>query len=317
MNNYLEEISNYGIVPVVKIDNIDDALPLAKALIDGGLPLAEVTFRTDVAAQAMKLISDSYPNMLIGAGTVLTTTQVDQAIESGAKFIVSPGLNPKIVKYCQTKDILVLPGCANASDIEQAIELGLNTVKFFPAEPLGGLSMLKALKGPYTQMNFMPTGGINEANLNDYLKEKFIVGCGGTWMIDAKLIASKDFDAIKELTNKAVLKMLGLSLHHIGINPNGDELNISNDFAKLFGQSVQEHQNSYFASNYIEVMKNNIGTNGHIAIGTLSVKRARSYFERLGYKFKEDTARYNNNQDLMSIYFEKEINGFAIHLVQK
>lgn len=317
MNNYLEILSNIGIVPVIKIDDIDDALPLAKALIEGGLPCAEVTFRTKHAKKAIELMATTYPNMLVGAGTVLTTEQVDEALIAGAKFIVSPGLNPKIVDYCKKKKILIIPGCANASDIECALELGLTTVKFFPAEALGGLTMIKALKGPYTQVNFMPTGGITQSNVNDYLKEDFIVACGGTWMIDGKLIGAKNFEAIQTLTNQAVLTMLDLSLHHIGINPTSDASNLAEDFSALFRQESTEHPNSFFASKFIEIMKQPTGTFGHIAIGTKSVKRAKFYFEHLGYNFLKNTERYNDKQQMTSVYFEKELNGLAIHLVQK
>ena len=150
MNKILEQISLMGIVPVVKIDDAANAGSLAKALCDGGLPCAEVTFRTAAAREAISIMSKEYPDMLIGAGTVLTTKQVDQAVEAGAKFIVSPGLNPEVVKYCVEKDIPVTPGCATPSDIETAISYGLEVVKFFPAEAAGGLPMIKAMSAPYT-----------------------------------------------------------------------------------------------------------------------------------------------------------------------
>ena len=218
MDAILEKISRIGIVPVIKIDRIEDAEPLAKALCEGGLPVAEVTFRTEHAKQAMQIINEKFPDMILGAGTVLTTKQVDDAIEAGAKFIVSPGLNPEIVRYCQSKNVMILPGCANASDIEAALSFGLTTVKFFPAEPLGGLKMIKALAAPYVNVNFMPTGGVKENNICDYLAYDRIVACGGTWMIDSKLIANGEFDKIKELTQNAVKTMLGLKLDHVGIN---------------------------------------------------------------------------------------------------
>ena len=170
--NVLKELSLIGIVPVIKIDRVEDALPLAKALIDGGLPCAEITFRTAAAKDAIAAISKEYPEMIVGAGTVLTKEQVDDAIEAGSKFIVSPGFNPEIVKYCQEKGCPIVPGINNPSGIEAALELGLTTVKFFPAEAAGGLKMLKAMAAPYGQLTFMPTGGINENNLLDYLKRE-------------------------------------------------------------------------------------------------------------------------------------------------
>ena len=169
MNAVLEKIGAIGIVPVIKIDDVEKAVPLAKALCEGGLPVAEVTFRTEEAEEAIKRITAEVPEMLVGAGTVLTTEQVDRAVNAGAQFIVSPGLNPRVVKYCVEKGVPITPGTANASDIEQAIELGLDVVKFFPAGSLGGVSTIKALAAPYTKMKFMPTGGVNAKNLNDYL----------------------------------------------------------------------------------------------------------------------------------------------------
>lgn len=175
MDAVLEKISRIGIVPVIRIDRPEDAEPLARALCEGGLPAAEVTFRTAHAKKAMQIIHEQFPQMILGAGTVLTKQQVDDAMEAGAQFIVSPGLNPEIVRYCQQKGILILPGTANASDIETALSLGLTTVKFFPAEPLGGLKMIKALAAPYVNVSFMPTGGIKESNVCEYLAYDRIV----------------------------------------------------------------------------------------------------------------------------------------------
>ena len=169
MNAVLEQISKIGIVPVVKIDRAEDALPLAKALCAGGLPCAEVTFRTGAAAEAIKIMTTNFPDMCVGAGTVLNAEQVDAAVEAGAKFIVSPGLNPRTVKYCIEKNVPITPGTSSPSDIEQAIELGLDVVKFFPAEQSGGLAKIKAMAAPYVNMKFMPTGGINAKNINEYL----------------------------------------------------------------------------------------------------------------------------------------------------
>lgn len=204
MNEVLEKIQELGIVPVVVLNDAKDAAPLAQALCNGGLPCAEVTSRTDAAEEAIRIMSEQFPDMLIGAGTVITTEQVDRAVAAGAKFIVSPGLNPRIVKYCVEKGILITPGCTNPSDIEQAIENGLEVVKFFPAEPAGGLKMIKAMAAPYVGMKFMPTGGINQNNVRDYLAYDRIVACGGSWMVKGDLVDAGDFDKIEELTREAV-----------------------------------------------------------------------------------------------------------------
>ena len=316
MDAILEKISRIGIVPVIKIDRIEDAEPLAKALCEGGLPVAEVTFRTEHAKQAMQIINEKFPDMILGAGTVLTTKQVDDAIEAGAKCIVSPGLNPEIVRYCQSKNIMILPGCANASDIEAALSFGLTTVKFFPAEPLGGLKMIKALAAPYVNVNFMPTGGVKENNICDYLAYDRIVACGGTWMIDSKLIANGEFDKIKELTQNAVKTMLGLKLDHVGINatPSTSE-GIANEMAGLLQCDVRATSKSFFAGETVEVMnENGRGTHGHICYTVNSVDRAVRYFEARGYKFVEETKQFDAKGHLKFAYFEGEIGGFAIHL---
>ena len=203
MNEILTQIENTGIVPVVVLDDPKDAEPLAEALCSGGLPCAEVTFRTPAAAQSIRIMTEKFPHMLIGAGTVLTTEQVDSAVDAGAKFIVSPGLNPRIVKYCTERNIVITPGCANPSDVEQAIENGLDVVKFFPAEQAGGLAYIKAIAAPYAGIKFMPTGGINPKNVRDYLAYDRILACGGSWMVKGDLIRDGKFDEIRELVKEA------------------------------------------------------------------------------------------------------------------
>lgn len=198
-----EKLSKIGIIPVVVLEDAKDAALLGKALMEGGLPAAEVTFRTQAAEESLRILAKEFPDMLLGAGTVLTTKQADRAVEAGAKFIVAPGFNPTVVKHCLEKGYPIVPGVQTPSEMEQAMELGLDFVKFFPAEAAGGLNMIKAVAAPYTNLVFMPTGGINEENVRDYLGFKKIVACGGTWMVKSSLIASGDFDKIKELTQSA------------------------------------------------------------------------------------------------------------------
>ena len=203
MKEFKEQFRKIGIVPVVVLDDAKDAAPLAEALTEGGLPCAEVTFRTAAAADVIKIMTEKYPEMLVGAGTVLTTEQVDRAVAAGAKFIVSPGLNPEVVKYCIEKDIPVTPGTQTPSEMEQAMSLGLDLVKFFPAEPAGGLKMIKAVAAPYVNLNFMPTGGINAKNVREYLEYNKIVACGGSWMVPKNLVNEGKFDEIKALVAEA------------------------------------------------------------------------------------------------------------------
>ena len=204
MKTLEQQFYDYGVVPVVVLENAKDALPLAKALTEGGLPCAEVTFRTDAAEESIRLICREYPDVLVGAGTVLTTGQVDRAVAAGAKFIVSPGFDPEVVDYCLEKDIPVFPGCVTPSEVAQAAKRGMKVVKFFPAEQAGGIAMIKAMAAPYTTMRFMPTGGISAKNLKDYLSFGKILCCGGSWMVKGDLVKNGEFDKIRELTKEAV-----------------------------------------------------------------------------------------------------------------
>lgn len=320
MNDVLVEISKMGIVPVVKLDNAADAEPLAKALCEGGLPCAEVTFRTDAAEEAIRIMTTKYPQMLVGAGTVLTTEQVDRAVGAGARFIVSPGLNPKVVKYCIEKGIPVTPGTSNPSDVEQAIELGLEVVKFFPAEAAGGLNMIKSMAAPYVNMKFMPTGGINAKNLTTYLDFPKIIACGGSWMVSDAMIQAGEFDKIKEITREAVTQMLGFELRHVGINASDDAEadKVATSFEKLFGFTKNVGNSSIFAGTAIEVMKKPyLGANGHIAIQTHYIERAVYHLEMQGFAFDMDTAKYDKSGKMIAVYFKDEVGGFAVHLVQK
>ena len=320
MNKVLEEIYKIGIVPVIAIEDAKDAVPLAGALIDGGLPCAEVTFRTAAAEDAIKAMTKAYPDMLVGAGTVLTTEQVDRAVNAGAKFIVSPGLNPEVVKYCVGKNIPICPGCSNPSDIEQAISFGLDTVKFFPAEAAGGLSMIKAMSAPYTNIKFMPTGGINANNLNDYLAFRKIIACGGSWMVKSDLIKAGDFAKITAMTKEAVEKMLGFAIKHVGINASDESEAdaVANEYEALFGFAKKVGNSSIFAGSAVEVMKTPyLGKNGHIAISTNNVDRAFYHLGRKGCEFDMSTAKYDVDGHLKVVYLKNEIGGFAVHLVGK
>ena len=267
MNDIIKQIGLIGIVPVIALERAQDAEPLAKALIDGGLPCAEVTFRTAAAEESIKIMTEKFPQLLVGAGTVLTIEQADRAAKAGAKFIVSPGFNPKVVAHCMEIGIPVVPGCSTPSDIEAALEFGLDVVKFFPAEPAGGVAMIKALAGPYVNVRFMPTGGINAKNITSYLDYEKIVACGGTWMIDKALIKAGDFERIAKLTREAVNAMLGFRL----VSSSDPALRA------VFGGSGEA---TVIETNYMD--------------------RAVYHLESRGVKFDAETAVYNANK-LISI----------------
>ncbi|MFC5080534.1 Putative KHG/KDPG aldolase [Vibrio thalassae] len=203
MTTLNEQLANLKVIPVIAINKVEDAIPLGKALVDNGMPCAEITFRTDCAAEAIAVMRKEFPEMLIGAGTVLTNAQVDQAIEAGVDFIVSPGFNPRTVQYCLDKNVPIVPGVNNPSLVEQAMEMGLRTLKFFPAEPSGGVNMLKALTAVYP-VKFMPTGGVSLNNVDDYLSIKSVLACGGTWMVPTNLIDEGRWEELGQLVKDAV-----------------------------------------------------------------------------------------------------------------
>ena len=314
----VEQFSLVGVVPVVRLDKVENAEKLAKALRDGGINCAEVTFRAEGADEVISRMVKAYPDMFVGAGTVLTCEQADAAMAAGAKFCVAPGLNPKVVKHCLEKGIPFAPGLSSASEIEQAIELGLDFVKFFPAEQAGGLPYIKSVCGPYTSMRFMPTGGVSADNLNTYLSYNKIVCCGGSWIVPAKLLEEGDWAGITALCRQAVDKMLGFEMVHVGINcadPAQAE-SVADMFDNAFGFAKKVGNSSVFASTYVECMKKPFkGKMGHIAVATNSVKRAMYQLKMRGYTIDESSVKYDAKGNPNVAYLADDFGGFAVHLV--
>jgi len=319
VNKILERIGELGIVPVVKIEKAKDALPLGRALLDGDLPIAEITFRTSAAEESIKTLTRELPNLLVGAGTVLTVEQVKKAVSAGAKFIVSPGFNPRVVDYCIENGIPVTPGINNPTQIEMALERGIEVVKFFPAEASGGLPLLKSMSAPYTGIKFIPTGGINQNNLCSYLSDNKVLACGGSWMVKPELISSGNFAEITRLSKEAVSTMLGFEFAHLGINEETEDkaLNSANLLSRLFYLPVKEGTSSIFAGSCFEVIKNQyLGKHGHIAIATNDIHRAIAYLKKKDISVLPETAKEKEGK-LKAIYIAQEVSGFAIHLWQK
>lgn len=320
MNPVVQKIYEIGIVPVIAINDVEKAVPLAKALVAGGLPAAEVTFRTACAEEAIRRIVAEVPEMIVGAGTVLTRDQVDRALAAGSQFIVSPGFNPEITRYALEKGALMMPGTATPGEMEQAMSMGLDIVKFFPAEQNGGVAKLKAVAGPYQNLRWMPTGGVNAKNLMDYLSFDKIVACGGTWMVKKDLIDEGNFEEITRLTKEAVRTMLGFEVKHIGINTENEEeaLKAAQLFQLAFGFDYAVGNSSIFAGGKsMEIMKKpGRGTHGHIAVGTNTIDRAIAHLKMQGWEFDEDS-RVVKNGKTVAIYLKQEFAGFAVHLVQK
>jgi 2-dehydro-3-deoxyphosphogluconate aldolase / (4S)-4-hydroxy-2-oxoglutarate aldolase len=319
MNDILNELKNFGIIPVVKIDKSEDALPLAKALIEGGLPVAEITFRTEAAEEVIRLLASKVPELLVGAGTVLSVESAKKAIKAGAKFIVSPGLNPKVVEYCIESKIPVIPGVNNPGQVELGMDYSLEILKFFPAEESGGAGFLKAIAPCYPMVKFIPTGGVNQNNLNSYLSLPNVAACGGSWMVKTELITAKKFDEITKLTKEAIQTLLGFQLGHLGINHDNQEqaLETVSVFSKYFNYPASDSGNSILMGRDFEVLKKTgRGKYGHIAIAANDIHRAIFYLEKNGLKELKDS-RYEKDGKLRSTFFDIDLAGFAVHLLQK
>lgn len=283
MNDLLKKVYDLGIIPVVAIDDAQKAVPLAKALAKGGLPAAEITFRTEAAEEAIRLIAKECPDVLIGAGTVLTKEQADRAIAAGAQFIVSPGFNPEMVKYVLSKGCPMLPGTATPGEMEQAMSLGLDAVKFFPAEQNGGIAKLKAVAGPYKNLRWMPTGGVTTKNLNDYLSFGQILACGGTWIAKGDVIEAEKWDVIENNCREAVETMLGFSFD---VNTGCIKGNAS------FGGET-------------------------VTVSTLTAPRAYAYFGRMGVKVNEDSVVTDKKGNISSFALENKIGNLTVVIEQK
>ena len=318
-DNVKNKLYEAGLVPVIKPVAGTDGAALADALYRGGVYAAEVTFRAAGAAELIAAMRKARPELTVGAGTVLTEDQADEAVEAGAQFCVAPSFNQRVAAHCISLGVPFVPGVSSATQIEAAMEAGLDFVKFFPAEQSGGLAAIKALSAPYRDMSFMPTGGINAKNINSYLAFDKILACGGSWMVKKDLVAAGEFDKIRDLTKEAVQTMLGFELAHIGINCDSEtEAEKTADaFDGLFGFTKKVGNSSVFAGTAVEAMKSKgLGSKGHIAVATNSVVRAKNYLEMMGYKFNEESAKFKGDK-MTAIYLADEIGGFAVHLVQK
>lgn len=319
MNPVIEKVYEIGIIPVIAFNSVDEALPLCKALADGGLPAAEVTFRTACAEECIKLIHEQMPEMLLGAGTVLTKDQADRAMAAGASFIVAPGFDPDVMQHVIDKGGIAMPGTATAGEMQQAMNMGCEAIKFFPAEANGGVNMIKNIGAALKTAKWMCTGGVNAKNVNDYLNYDQIIAVGGTWMCKSDVIKAGQWDKITAMSKEAVDTMLGLKLAHIGINSENEEeaMATANLLGSLLNMKVAPGNSSIFVGQKeFEIMKKpGRGKNGHIAIATNNVDRAIYHLSRRGVKFDLDSKNVKNGKTI-ACYLADEVGGFAIHLVK-
>lgn len=319
MKELIKTFKQNGIIPVVKLENPDNAIQLTRSLLKGGITCIEITFRSAAAEESIRRISKEVTETIVGAGTVLTIEQAEQALQAGAKFLVTPGFHPKIVDFAQSKDIPIFPGVNTPTSIEAALEKGLKILKFFPAEQSGGCKILKAFGGPYQSLKFIPTGGIKPSNLNDYLSLPNVLACGGSWLVNPKLIEAKNFEEIERLATEAVDIMLDFKLSCIGINTNSEKeaINNANEIYKMFKFPLKMEESSIFNGEEFEWIKNpSSGKHGHICIATKNIEGAIAYLERKGICTKAET-REEENGELTAIYLDIELGGFAFCLVEK
>ena len=315
----IERLSNAGVVPVVVLEDAADAVPTAKAMLAGGVDVMEITSRTAAAKDSIAAVSKECPDMLVGAGTVITLEQCKTAVEAGARFIVSPGLDAEVVQWCMDNGVAVTPGCVTPTEIMAAMKLGVKVFKFFPANVYGGLSAMKALAAPFTSAKFIPTGGVNGANLGEYISAPFIHAVGGSWLCAKADIDAHNYEKITRLCAEARKTALGFELAHVGVNADSAaaSLEVCGQLSKAFGFATKEGASSNFAGPAVEVMKAPyLGENGHIAIRTNSIPRAVAELKKHGFEVDPSTAKYKG-ETMTAVYLKQHFGGFAVHLLQK
>ena len=315
----LERAALFGVMPVINIPRPELAVPLADALTEGGLPQIEVTLRNDTALDSIRAIRAERPDMVVGAGTVLSVEQAKSAAGAGAQFIVTPGYNPAVVNWCIENGVEILPGCVTPAEIETGMAAGLDTFKFFPAESLGGVKAIKALRGPYRNVRFVPTSGISMDNIASYLACDGVACVGGSFMAPAALLEAGDFAAVTALCREAVRRALGFTLRHVGVNADTPEEGerMAQRFSQIFGVPYLPGGRSDFSGTWVEWCKDTFpGAAGHIAIGTPNIARAAAYLERSGVELRQDFRNYDKAGNLVCIYLKETFAGFAVHIVK-
>ncbi len=315
----LTEISHIGMIPVLNIDKRERALPLAAALSKGGLPLMEVMLRTDEAFASIEQIASQMPGFIIGAGTVLTVKQAEDAVAAGAQFLVAPGFNPEVVRYAVEHQIPVVPGTVTPTEVEAARALGVHTLKFFPAVQQGGVPAMKLLSGPYPEVRWVPTGDLTRPLAYEYLSFGKVAAAGGDFMLSYDDIHQDRYDKISADVEETILNYLDFKLHHFGFNGSGKEQSdcLAATLAKVFHLKVEEHQHSTFAGSLFEICHAALpDTQGHLGIGSRDALRAYYYLKRCGVEFDEQSLKFKDNGQLYKAYLKEHLGGLAFHLFQ-
>ena len=315
MDKILEKIREYGVIPLVTLDDPQDAYVLGRALTDCSLPIVEITFRSGAAEEAIRILRSTYPDMLVGAGTVLDADMAERAIKAGAQFVLAPGMNPGMIEYCLAEEIPVFPGCMTPTDLGQAQNLGLKVVKIFPFMQLGGIPMLKAISAPFGKMEFLATGGINDENLASSLAFPRMAACGGSWLIKKEKLRKGDLEGLKSDINRTLTAMLGLRFAHLGINYG---MEAAKTLEQILNVQTLWGQTSGFTGDYVEAVKTaGQGKNGHIAVGTCDIGRAIFYLQRKGFGIQTESVKKNEAGHILAAYLKEDAGGFAVHLLQE
>lgn len=315
----MQKIFEIGLVPLIILDDAKDALPLGKALVKGGIPVAEVTFRTHACLDIIRAMK-TIPEMIVGAGTVHNVDQAKAAIEAGAEFIITPAYNPQVTQWCIDNQIDIMPGTVSPADIEAANGLGLEVCKFFPAEVYGGAKTLKALAGPFADMKFIPTGGVNAENMNEYLNLPNVAAVGGSFITPADLVQSKDWDGIAAHCQNLVRHLLDFTLGHVGLHVPGraEAEKVTDGLCRLMNQNKIPGVDNFFAGTMAEICDHEMpGINGHICIDTRDMPRALAYYKRQGIALDEEHCYRDERGNIKVAFLKETVGGFSIHLRKK
>lgn len=316
----MKTIFDIGLVPLIVLDDANDAIPFGEALVKGGIPIAEVTFRTEACLPTIRAMAQHVPGLIVGAGTVHTVQQAIDAVEAGAQFIVTPAFNPAVTEWCVKNKIDILPGTVSPADIEAAAGYGLEVCKFFPAGAYGGITTLKALSGPFADIKFMPTGGVNFDNMNDYLDLPNVAAVGGSFMTPGDMVKNKDWDGIAATCQKVFKHLLGFELGHVGLHAKdrSEAEAITDGLCELMLQDKVVGNDCFFAGPVAEICYLPMpGANGHICIDTRDMERAMAYYKRQGVKFNDDKIFKDDKGNIKVAFLEQEIGGFTVHLRRK
>ena len=316
----MKTIFDIGLVPLIVLDDAADAVDFGNALVKGGIPIAEVTFRTAACLDSIRAMAQQVQGIIVGAGTVHTVQQAKDAVEAGAQFIVTPAFNPAVTEWCVMNHIDILPGTVSPADIEAASAFGLEICKFFPAAAYGGITTLKALSGPFAHIKFMPTGGVNFDNMNDYLDLPNVAAVGGSFMTPSDMVKNKDWDGIAATCQKVFKHLLGFELGHVGLHAQNrqEAEDITDDLCELMLQDKITGGDNFFAGPVAEICDHPMpGSKGHICIDTRDMERAIAYYKRQGVLFNKNLCFKDNKGNIKVAFLEKEIGGFTIHLRRK